>query len=116
MKPEQLAKLPKWAQREMQDLQYKIKELERQRDIFLTEQETSPVYIDQGFQKVERRYINSRRVCMEHMGVNIQLTATKDDLRLYWNLANRKSINDYVTFVPVATNAGYFIVTRQIKE
>lgn len=80
MKPEQLNKLPKWAQDH-------IKTLQRERDVALRElnewtdgQTPSGMYIDEmvctGEEQgpsVKRRYIQSNRVTVEHAGVMVEV-------------------------------------------
>ena len=116
MIPEQLTKLPKWAQREVQNMHAEIESLKKQRDVFLSDQRISPVYVDQGFPDTVRRYINSDSVYVEHVGIKLEVVAVREEVRLYWEVVPPRTFDDYVTFVPRAANTGYFIRTRQIKE
>ena len=114
MTNEQLAKLPKWAQREFSKMESIIETLKNQRDLFVSQDQTSMIYIEPGLREPVRRYINSDHVYIENLYTKLEVMAHENELRLYWAVTKRKSFDEVVTFIPQASNCAHMIKTKRV--
>lgn len=85
--PEQIAKLPKWAQERITQLERQLGSSQAQCERFANEQKESPFYVEEWLSQRIRRYISTptNRLCVEHAGVKLEIYLPQkgDGQRLY---------------------------------
>jgi hypothetical protein len=100
--PEQIAKLPKWAQQVFRERDEAIRALAEYRD----EQTPSPFYQDyQGTTHTEKRFIQAREVVADFEGVRVRVTCFNSGqhgpgIRLQWEDSKRHGKE--VALIPVS--------------
>ena len=107
--PEQIAKLPKWAQERMEDLERRTRVAERALKENLDAQTPSEFYVEEylstgeGSDKHVRRYIQTYKMAVEHDGVKLTILLRQDEkgIDLQWN-SNR--LMNEVALVPLSFN------------
>jgi len=108
--PEQIAKLPKWAQEHIDDLDRRRANAERTLTEFKDNQTPSEFFTEEyvctgptGNQFV-KRYIQSHKVCVERDGVKLTILLRQDEagLDLQWQSTDR--LMNEVALVPTAFN------------
>lgn len=94
--PEQIAKLPKWAQDHIARIERQMHGAKDARDKYLDEQTPSQFYI--GYQSDDlkkRRYIQADSIVCEFAGIRLAIEAhnygntSKNAIRLKWETPNR---------------------------
>ena len=108
--PEQIAKLPKWAQERMEDLERRTRVAERALKENLDAQTPSEFYVEEylstgeGSDKHVRRYIQTYKMAVEHDGVKLTILLRQDEkgIDLQWNSTNR--LMNEVALVPLSFN------------
>lgn len=85
---EQIAKLPKWAQERITQLERQLETWKGNALRFASEQPESPFYVDEWLSEPRiKRYISTptNRVCVEHAGVKLEIYLPQkgDSQRLY---------------------------------
>lgn len=110
--PEQLAKLPKWAQEHIADLTRQMDVAKRTLNEFTDSQTPSDFYVEEmlclteGNQnnKFVKRYIQSHKVDVEHDGVRLTILLRQDEkgIDLQWYSADRHMSE--VAMVPLGFN------------
>jgi hypothetical protein len=113
-----ITKLPKWAQEHIRDL-------ERQRDVavatlngFVDNQTESPVYYEDhpctgeaSGPVFKRRYIQTRQIEVEHLGMYVRLLVGDDNIQIQWERGKYRS--KPLMMVPVSYQ---MIELRKTKE
>jgi len=108
--PEQIAKLPKWAQERMADLERRARVAETALREYFDAQTPSEFYVEEyvgvgeGSDKRAQRYIQTYRMAVERDGVKLTILLHQDvkGIELQWNSTNRL-MND-VAMVPLSFN------------
>ena len=108
--PEQIAKLPKWAQERMEDLERRTRVAERALKDNLDSQTPSEFFVEEylstgeGSDKHVRRYIQTYKMAVEHDGVKLTILLRQDEkgIDLQWNSTNR--LMNEVALVPLSFN------------
>lgn len=119
MTPEQLSKLPKFAQ------EY-IRSLRRERDVSVRAmnewqdgQTVAPVYYQEyvssneeatGGPSLKTVYVQTRKITMEHAGVEVELMIRGQQIDIRWGLAGDRGGD--VAFIPSSYQAGR-VVSRE---
>jgi hypothetical protein len=106
--PEQIAKLPKWAQRHIRQLESTtrraLKRLEENED----GQTPSGIWYEDfvflgGENIIHRTYVQSDKLEIEHQGVRLAVTAFGDDpINLRWGPAGSLSAMGDICFIPTS--------------
>ncbi len=108
--PEQIAKLPKWAQEHIADTERRQRNAERTLTEFQNNQTPSEFYTEEyvccgenGNQFV-KRYIQAHKVCVERDGVKLTILIRQDEagLDLQWQSTDR--LMNEVALVPTSFN------------
>lgn len=108
--PEQIAKLPKWAQEHIADLARRQANAERALNDFKDNQTPSEFYTEEylcvGAKSNEyvKRYIQAHKVCVERDGVKLTILLRQDEkgLDLQWQSTDR--LMNEVALVPTSFN------------
>lgn len=108
--PEQIAKLPKWAQEHIADLSRRQQNAERALNEFKDNQTPCEFYTEDylcvGAKSNEyvKRYIQAHKVCVERDGVKLTILLRQDEkgLDLQWRSTDR--LMNEVAMVPTSFN------------
>ena len=108
--PEQIAKLPKWAQERMEDLERRTRVAEQRLKEYLDAQAPSEFYVEEyvstgeGSDKHVRRFIQTYKMAVERDGVKLTILLRQDEkgIELQWNSTSR--LMSEVAMVPLAFN------------
>lgn len=108
--PEQIAKLPKWAQEHIQSLDRRMATAERALNEHLDSQTPSEFFIEDflcvggGSPQFVKKYIQAHKVCVERDGVKLTILLRQDEkgLDLQWHSTNR--LMNEVALVPISFN------------
>ena len=104
--PEQIEKLPKWAQEHIKDLDRRMVVAERAVAEFADGQTPSKFYYDEylciggGSPKNVRRYIQTNRVTIEHAGVQVDILVREDEPEIEIGWSDPTRICREVAMVP----------------
>ena len=89
--PEKIAKLPKWAQDHIRDIQRQRDIAVRALDQYTDNQTPSPFYVqemecvEKGAPKFYTRYIHGHRMNVIHQGIELQILLRDDHIDLSWS-------------------------------
>lgn len=108
--PEQIAKLPKWAQERMADLERRARVAETALKDNLDSQTPSEFYVEEyvtqpeGKDQYRKRFIQTYKMAVEHDGVKLTILLRQDErgIDLQWNSTNR--LMNEVALVPLSFN------------
>ncbi len=108
--PEQIAKLPKWAQEYIENLDRRVVIAERELKKMQDSQTPSEFYIDdvlcigEGTPQHARRYVQTHKMTVEHDGVKLTILLRQDEkgIDLQWN--NTSRLMSEVAMVPLSFN------------
>lgn len=95
--PEQIAKLPKWAQEYVKDLERRVVIAERTLKKYTDTQTPSEFYIDDllcignGTPQVSRKYVQTHRITAERDGVKVDLLLRLNEpgIEVSWSTSDR---------------------------
>ena len=119
--PEQIAKLPKWAQERMEDLERRTRVAEERLKEYLDAQTLSEFYVEdyvstgEGSDKHVNRYIQTYKMAVERDGVKLTILLRQDEkgIELQWNSTSR--LMNEVAMVPLSFNK-VKIVSREFMR
>ena len=108
--PEQIAKLPKWAQERMADLERRTRVAETALKEFNDAQTPSEFYVEEyvstgeGSDKHVQRFIQTYKMAVERDGVKLTVLLRQDEkgIELQWNSTSR--LMSEVAMVPLSFN------------
>lgn len=108
--PEQIAKLPKWAQERLADLECRTRMAEDTLKEYIDDQTPSEFYIEdyvsvgEGSNTHVKKFIQTYKMAVEHNGVKLTILLRQDEkgIELQWNDTNRL-INE-IALVPLSFN------------
>ena len=108
--PEQIAKLPKWAQERIADLERRTRVAEAAVKNYLDSQTPSEFYVEEyvstgeGSDKHVKRFVQTYKMAVEHDGVKLTILLRQDEkgIDLQWNSTNR--LMNEVALVPLSFN------------
>ena len=108
--PEQIAKLPKWAQETIEDLTRRTRVAETALKEYLDKQTPSEFYVEEyvnigdGSDKHVQRYIQTYKMVVESGGVLLRILLRQDEkgIELQWNSTDR--LMQEVAMVPLSFN------------
>lgn len=117
--PQQLAKLPKWAQEHIADLDYRATVAERTLKEFYDNETPSNFFTESWDSKqnqIVRRYIQTHRLIMERDGLRVDFFVRQDDpgLDIVWYDTTR--LCKEVCMVPVGFQSIRLMLRRDMKE
>lgn len=123
--PEQLAKLPKWAQEYIADIERQRFVAVRALDKFKDEQTPSPFYCEDHYSTGEkqgpifrRKYIQTDSIEVEWRGVRLTVDANDygnsgRGIRLQWSLLNRGL--EEIAFVPTSYQSAKLMAKEDMR-
>jgi hypothetical protein len=108
--PEQIAKLPKWAQERLADVERRTRVAEEKLKEYLDAQTPSEFYVEEyvstgeGSDKYAQRYIQTYKMAVETGGVKLTILLRQDEkgIELQWNSTSR--LMQEVAMVPLSFN------------
>jgi hypothetical protein len=108
--PEQIAKLPKWAQERLADLERRTRVAETHLKETLDAQTPSEFYVEEyvsvgeGSDKYVKRYVQTYKMTVERDGVKLGILLRQDEkgIEVQWNSTNR--LMSEVAMVPLSFN------------
>lgn len=126
--PEQISKLPKWAQDHIKDLQRKIVVAEATAKRLTDEQTPSPIFVDDWYSEPSiKRYVQSPqgRITIEHADVHLEVYLAQSDdgqrmhgIELQWSPmegGKRRLCGSEVAAYPRSFNTVYLVHKDNIK-
>jgi|FAXJ01.1.fsa_nt_gi hypothetical protein len=108
--PEQIAKLPKWAQERMENLERRTRAAETALKDYLDNQTPSEFYtedyvsVGEGSGTHVQKFIQTYKMAVEHDGVKLTILLRQDEkgIELQWNSTSR--LMNEVALVPMSFN------------
>ena len=89
--PEQLARLPKWAQEHIRHITRTCRNLQDAINAAVDSQTPSPIWVDEMINTMgdrtvfKKRFVQSDSVCFLHKGVHLTVRLIEDSITLAWN-------------------------------
>lgn len=108
--PEQIAKLPKWAQERMEDLERRTRVAELRAKEYLDAQTPSEFYVEEyvgvgeGSSEYVKRYVQTYKMAVEHDGVKLTILLREGEkgIELQWGSTSR--LMNEMAMVPLSFN------------
>lgn len=119
--PEQMAKLPKWAQERMADLDRRTRVAEVAVKEYFDVQTPSEFYVEEyvstgeGSDKYVKRYVQTYKMVVESGGVKLSILLRQDEkgIELQWNSTSR--LMNEVAMVPMAFNKVKIVAKEDMR-
>jgi len=119
--PEQVAKLPKWAQERLADLERRTREAEVHLKNNLDAQTPSEFYVEEyvgvgeGSGKYVKRYVQTYKMAVEHDGVKLTILLRQDEkgIELQWNSTSR--LMNEMAMVPLSFNKVKIVAKEDMR-
>jgi len=119
--PEQIAKLPKWAQERLADVERRTRVAEEKLKEYLDAQTPSEFYVEEyvstgeGSDKYAQRYIQTYKMAVETGGVKLTILLRQDEkgIELQWNSTSR--LMQEVAMVPLSFNKVKIVAKDEMR-
>ena len=119
--PEQIAKLPKWAQERLADVERRTRVAEEKLKEYLDAQTPSEFYVEEyvstgeGSDKHAQRYIQTYKMAVETGGVKLTILLRQDEkgIELQWNSTSR--LMQEVAMVPLSFNKVKIVAKDEMR-
>lgn len=120
MTDERIKKLPGWAQELIADLERQRKEAIRALNQYVDDQTPSPFFIDELESTGEEtgpskktRYIQTRKMKVEHAGVNLSILLRDGKIDLQWGGAGR--LSQPIAFIPRSFQSADLVAKENMR-
>ena len=118
--PEQLAKLPQWAQKHLADVKRQRDVAIRALDAYVDSQPPSPFYTEdlactgeQSGPTIRKRYIQAHALCVDHDGVHLDIILRDKQIDLSWGRGRYKE--GEVAAVPSSWQAMRLVAKENLR-
>jgi hypothetical protein len=103
--PEMLAKLPKWAQKHIEDLDRRVVISERTLKEYRDVQTPSEFFVEDWTGKTTRNYIQTHKVAVERNGIRLDVLLRLDEKGIDLSWSDDSRLVREIAMVPIAFNS-----------